>query len=72
SGYISGGGGGGWNNRSGGRDREFNPFGDDDGTDQQFADQENTRINIDAYETSLLRQAVIMCHHLSTLFLKLI
>ncbi|KAD4384210.1 hypothetical protein E3N88_24378 [Mikania micrantha] len=50
SGYISGGRGGGWNNRSGGRDREFNPFGDDDGTDQQFADQENTGINFDAYE----------------------
>ncbi|KAD7479990.1 hypothetical protein E3N88_03126 [Mikania micrantha] len=50
SGYISGGRGGGWNNRSGGRDREFNPLGDDDGTDQQFADQENTGINFDAYE----------------------
>ncbi|KAL8217249.1 hypothetical protein R6Q57_024086 [Mikania cordata] len=50
SGYISGGRGGGWKNRSGGRDREFNPFGDDDGTDQQFADQENTGINFDAYE----------------------
>ncbi|KAL8255557.1 hypothetical protein R6Q59_030624 [Mikania micrantha] len=54
SGYPSGGRGGGWNNRSGGgwerpRDREVNPFGDDDGTEQQF-DQENTGINFDAYE----------------------
>ncbi|KAL8204330.1 hypothetical protein R6Q57_009953 [Mikania cordata] len=48
--YISGGRGGSWSNRSGGREREFNPFGDDDGTDQQFADQENTGINFDAYE----------------------
>ncbi|KAD5508761.1 hypothetical protein E3N88_16464 [Mikania micrantha] len=31
------------------RDREVNPFGDDDGTEQQF-DQENTGINFDAYE----------------------
>ncbi|KAL8237735.1 hypothetical protein R6Q59_018816 [Mikania micrantha] len=45
SGYISGGHGGGWSNRRGGRDLEFNPFGDDDGTDQ-----ENTGINFDTYE----------------------
>ncbi|MFS8005594.1 putative RNA helicase [Helianthus anomalus] len=49
-----GGGGGGWNNRSGGwdrgRDREVNPFGNDDGAEQQFVDQENSGINFDAYE----------------------
>ncbi|KAJ0787454.1 putative RNA helicase [Helianthus annuus] len=57
SGYASGGrggGGGGWNNRGGGwdrgRSREVNPFGDDDGTEQPFVEQENTGINFDAYE----------------------
>ncbi|KAF5773583.1 putative RNA helicase [Helianthus annuus] len=58
-GYGGGGGGGGrggggWNNRSGGwdrgRDREVNPFGNDDGAEQQFVDQENSGINFDAYE----------------------
>ncbi|KAK3011077.1 hypothetical protein RJ639_012155 [Escallonia herrerae] len=56
SGYSGGGGGrgGGWNNRSGGwdrgRDREVNPFGDDDSTDQASGEPENTGINFDAYE----------------------
>ncbi|KAJ0477067.1 putative RNA helicase [Helianthus annuus] len=49
-----GGSGGGWNNRSGGwdrgRDREVNPFGNDDSAEQQFVDQENSGINFDAYE----------------------
>ncbi|KAH7554242.1 hypothetical protein ACOSP7_028665 [Xanthoceras sorbifolium] len=54
AGYGSGGrsGGGGWNNRSGGwdrREREVNPFGDDD-AEQGFTEQENTGINFDAYE----------------------
>ncbi|XP_050380668.1 DEAD-box ATP-dependent RNA helicase 37-like [Argentina anserina] len=56
-GYVGGGGGGGrgggWNNRSGGwdrgREREVNPFGDEDTTVQAF-EQENTGINFDAYE----------------------
>lgn len=59
SGYNSGGrggvgGGGGWNNRSGGwdrgREREVNPFEDDDDLEQGFDEQENTGINFDAYE----------------------
>lgn len=61
SGYGGGGGGGrggggGWNNRSGGwdrgRDREVNPFGDEENTtsEQDFLEQENTGINFDAYE----------------------
>ncbi|XP_048225925.1 DEAD-box ATP-dependent RNA helicase 37 [Ricinus communis] len=59
SGYGSGGrstgGGGGWNNRSGGwdrgREREVNPFDDNDGdVDSAFVEQENTGINFDAYE----------------------
>ncbi|KAK2978909.1 hypothetical protein RJ640_019224 [Escallonia rubra] len=56
SGYSGGGGGrgGGWNNRSGGwdrgRDREVNPFGDDDSTEQESGEPENTGINFDAYE----------------------
>ena len=51
-----GGSGGGWNNRSGGwdrREREVNPFGDDDEvdvTEQGLSEQENTGINFDAYE----------------------
>ncbi|KVH90851.1 DEAD-box ATP-dependent RNA helicase 37-like [Cynara cardunculus var. scolymus] len=55
-GYTAGGrgGGGGWNNRSGGwdrgRDREVNPFGDDDVPEQDFSEQENSGINFDAYE----------------------
>ncbi|KAJ9184644.1 hypothetical protein P3X46_004348 [Hevea brasiliensis] len=60
-GYVSGvrtGGssvGGGWNNRSGGwdrgREREVNPFGNDDGeVESTFGEQENTGINFDAYE----------------------
>lgn len=52
---FGGGGGGGWNNRSGGwdrsREREVNPFGDnDDNAGPAFSDQENTGINFDAYE----------------------
>ncbi|KAL2557141.1 DEAD-box ATP-dependent RNA helicase 37 [Forsythia ovata] len=57
SGPRGGGGGrigGGWNNRSGGwdrgREREVNPFGDEDDTEQTFDEQENTGINFDAYE----------------------
>ncbi|PIA59998.1 hypothetical protein AQUCO_00400704v1 [Aquilegia coerulea] len=52
-----GGGGGGWNNRSGGwgdrrREREVNPFEDDDETyvEPAFGEQENSGINFDAYE----------------------
>ncbi|KAL6133802.1 hypothetical protein ACLB2K_066035 [Fragaria x ananassa] len=48
-----GGGGGGWNNRSGGwdrgREREVNPFGDEDYSEEAF-EKENTGINFDAYE----------------------
>ncbi|KAE8690555.1 DEAD-box ATP-dependent RNA helicase 37 [Hibiscus syriacus] len=49
-------GGGAWNNRSGGwdrREREVNPFGDNDDADardQAFSEQENSGINFDAYE----------------------
>ncbi|XP_027348600.1 DEAD-box ATP-dependent RNA helicase 37-like [Abrus precatorius] len=54
SGYGGGGRGGGWGNRSvgwdRGREREVNPFGDDDNAEQAFSDQENTGINFDAYE----------------------
>jgi len=49
----SGGRSGGWGNRGGwdrGREREVNPFGDDDETEQPFSEQENTGINFDAYE----------------------
>lgn len=46
--------GGGWNNRSSGwdrgREREVNPFGNDDGVEEAFDEQENTGINFDAYE----------------------
>ncbi|KAJ7980558.1 DEAD-box ATP-dependent RNA helicase [Quillaja saponaria] len=54
-GYGGGGGrGSGWGNRSGGmdrgREREVNPFGDDDDTEQPFTEQETTGINFDAYE----------------------
>ncbi|KAH0736325.1 hypothetical protein KY285_012032 [Solanum tuberosum] len=57
SGYGGGGGrgsggGGGWNNRTGGwdrgRDREANPFADDDA--EPFVEPENSGINFDAYE----------------------
>ncbi|KAJ6340875.1 hypothetical protein OIU78_009118 [Salix suchowensis] len=44
---------GGLGNRGGwdrGREREVNPFGDDDKTEQPFSEQENTGINFDAYE----------------------
>ncbi|KAL9407392.1 hypothetical protein Peur_004364 [Populus x canadensis] len=44
---------GGWGNRGGwdrGREREVNPFGDADETEQPFSEQENTGINFDAYE----------------------
>ncbi|GLT66564.1 hypothetical protein SLA2020_389210 [Shorea laevis] len=54
SGYAAGGrGGGGWGARSGGWARgrgEVNPFGEDDGTEQAFGEQETTGINFDAYE----------------------
>ncbi|XP_057956430.1 DEAD-box ATP-dependent RNA helicase 37-like [Malania oleifera] len=55
SAYSSGGRGGGWSSRGGGwdrgREREVNPFGDDDGDEQDaFNEQENTGINFDAYE----------------------
>ncbi|XP_071903465.1 DEAD-box ATP-dependent RNA helicase 37-like [Coffea arabica] len=50
---VGGRGGSGWNTRSGGwgrgREREVNPFGDDDSTEEMFQ-QENTGINFDAYE----------------------
>eukprot|EP00262_Sarcandra_glabra_P012176 TRINITY_DN3086_c0_g3_i1.p1 TRINITY_DN3086_c0_g3~~TRINITY_DN3086_c0_g3_i1.p1 ORF type:complete len:615 (+),score=98.90 TRINITY_DN3086_c0_g3_i1:384-2228(+) len=56
-GFGSGGGrgvGGGWNNRSGGwdrgKEREVNPFENDDPAEPAFDDQENTGINFDAYE----------------------
>ncbi|KAI4317498.1 hypothetical protein L6164_025362 [Bauhinia variegata] len=39
---------GGWDNR--GKEREVNPFGDEDGAEQAFSEQENTGINFDAYE----------------------
>ncbi|GAB4843745.1 DEAD-box ATP-dependent RNA helicase 37 [Ancistrocladus abbreviatus] len=56
--YGRGGGGrgGGWNNRGGGwdrgREREVNPFCNDDdaSAQQEFSEQENTGINFDAYE----------------------
>ncbi|KAF8396019.1 hypothetical protein HHK36_017631 [Tetracentron sinense] len=53
-GFSSGGrigGGGGWS-RDYGREREVNPFGDDNDNDaeQAFSEQENTGINFDAYE----------------------
>uniref|UniRef100_A0A5B6YY91 RNA helicase n=1 Tax=Davidia involucrata TaxID=16924 RepID=A0A5B6YY91_DAVIN len=54
SGFSNGGRGGGWNSRTGGwergREREVNPFADDDDTEQPFGEQENTGINFDAYE----------------------
>lgn len=58
SGYAGGrplGGGGGWNSRTSGwdrgRDREVNPFGNEDETaEEAFNDQQNTGINFDAYE----------------------
>lgn len=54
SGYGGGGRGGGWGSRSGGwdrgREREVNPFQDDDDTEQALNEQENTGINFDAYE----------------------
>ncbi|CAI9106747.1 OLC1v1005966C1 [Oldenlandia corymbosa var. corymbosa] len=46
--------GGGWNNSRSNwgrpREREVNPFEDDDNSEQVFGDQENTGINFDAYE----------------------
>ncbi|XP_061360592.1 DEAD-box ATP-dependent RNA helicase 37-like [Gastrolobium bilobum] len=41
------GGGGGWDR---GRDREVNPFGDQDDAEEALSEQENTGINFDAYE----------------------
>ncbi|KAF3776651.1 DEAD-box ATP-dependent RNA helicase 37 [Nymphaea thermarum] len=59
-GYGTGGGGGGgrggggWSSRGGGwdkgREREVNPFENDDAAERAFAEQENTGINFDAYE----------------------
>ncbi|GAB2227443.1 hypothetical protein Droror1_Dr00009265 [Drosera rotundifolia] len=55
-GYEGGGRGGGWGTRSGGwdrgREREVNPFGNEEEsrTEQPFGEQENTGINFDAYE----------------------
>uniref|UniRef100_A0A2P2M503 RNA helicase n=1 Tax=Rhizophora mucronata TaxID=61149 RepID=A0A2P2M503_RHIMU len=34
----------------GSREREVNPFGDDDNTEQEFSEQQNSGINFDAYE----------------------
>ncbi|XWS73431.1 hypothetical protein CRYUN_Cryun02cG0127700 [Craigia yunnanensis] len=55
SGYGGSGGRiGGWGGRSGGwdgeRDREVNPFGNDNDAEQAFSEQESTGINFDAYE----------------------
>ncbi|CAA6667288.1 unnamed protein product [Spirodela intermedia] len=51
---FAGGRGGGWNNRTGGldrgREREVNPFANDDDTKEPTFDEENTGINFDAYE----------------------
>lgn len=53
-GGLSRGGGNGWNNRNGGwdrgREREANPFQDDVNAEPEFAVQENSGINFDAYE----------------------
>lgn len=55
-GYVGGGrGAGGWGSRGGGwgREREVNPFGNDDVdgvTESAFNEQENSGINFDAYE----------------------
>ncbi|GAB2295445.1 DEAD-box ATP-dependent RNA helicase 37 [Dionaea muscipula] len=55
-GYGGGGRGGGWNTRSGGwdrgREREVNPFGNEEvnGTEHPSSEQDNTVINFDAYE----------------------
>ncbi|XP_068637703.1 DEAD-box ATP-dependent RNA helicase 37-like [Aristolochia californica] len=49
-----GGSAGGWGTRGGdwdrGREREVNPFENDDDTEIEFGEQENTGINFDAYE----------------------
>lgn len=55
TGRFSSGGGGGWNSRTGGwsrgREREVNPFADDDDKNEAASnDQENSGINFDAYE----------------------
>lgn len=47
--------GGGWNSSRGrgwdrGREREVNPFGNDDGAEPSISEPENTGINFDAYE----------------------
>jgi len=51
---FGGGRGGGWNNRTGGwdrgKEREVNPFANDEETPDPSFDQENTGINFDAYE----------------------
>ncbi|KAJ1426086.1 RNA helicase, DEAD-box type, Q motif [Sesbania bispinosa] len=54
SGYGGSGRPSGWGNRTGGwdrgREREVNPFEDEDNEEQAFSEQENTGINFDAYE----------------------
>ncbi|XP_015878830.2 DEAD-box ATP-dependent RNA helicase 37 [Ziziphus jujuba] len=54
SGYGGGGRTGGWGSRTGGwdrgKEREVNPFGDDDDAERTFNEPENTGINFDAYE----------------------
>ncbi|KAK9986586.1 hypothetical protein SO802_031537 [Lithocarpus litseifolius] len=53
-GGYGGRGGNGWNGKSGGwdrgREREVNPFGEDEKADEAFGEQENSGINFDAYE----------------------
>lgn len=53
-GGLNRGGGNGWNSRNGGwdrgREREANPFQDDGGAEPEFAVQESSGINFDAYE----------------------
>ncbi|XP_062165993.1 DEAD-box ATP-dependent RNA helicase 37-like [Alnus glutinosa] len=50
NGSSGGRGGGGWSSRGGGREREVNPFADDDNTEEAFSEQENTGINFEAYD----------------------
>ncbi|CAJ1938504.1 unnamed protein product [Sphenostylis stenocarpa] len=54
SGYGGGGRPGGWGNKSGGwdrgREREVNPFEEENNGEEAFSEQENTGINFDAYE----------------------
>ncbi|KAB1222423.1 DEAD-box ATP-dependent RNA helicase 37 [Morella rubra] len=54
NGLTGGRGGSGWNSKSGrwdrGREREVNPFGDENNSEQEFSEQENTGINFEAYD----------------------